>query len=71
MNRIMGPKGVLEDHERYKLLLSWGEYDDEVRSRQVQGAQPEAGTASKKMQNANNDYFYGDTSGGKAPKQAK
>ena len=21
MNRLMGPKGVLEDHERYKLLL--------------------------------------------------
>ena len=28
MNRLMGPKGVLEDHERYKYLLQNGEYDN-------------------------------------------
>ena len=68
MNRLMGPKGVLEDHERYKLLITWGEYDDEVKQKQQQETQLEAGNASKKMQNANNDYFYGDTRGGKAAK---
>lgn len=31
MNWLMGPKGVLEDHERYKLLISRGEYDDEIK----------------------------------------
>lgn len=33
MNRLMGPKGVLEDHERYKLLISRGEYDDEIKQK--------------------------------------
>lgn len=33
MNWLMGPKGVLEDHERYKLLITWGEYDDEVKQK--------------------------------------
>jgi len=33
MNRLMGPKGVLEDHERYKLLISRGEYDDEIKAK--------------------------------------
>ena len=31
MNRLMGPKGVLDEHERYKLLITKGEYDDEVK----------------------------------------
>ena len=31
MNRLMGPKGVLDEHEWYKLLITKGEYDDEVK----------------------------------------
>jgi hypothetical protein len=29
MNRIMGPKGVLEDHERYKFLLQRGDEEED------------------------------------------
>ena len=28
MNRLMGPKGVFEEHERYKYLITNGEYDN-------------------------------------------
>jgi len=31
MNWLMGPKGVLDEHEWYKLLITKGEYDDEVK----------------------------------------
>lgn len=71
MNRLMGPQGVLEDHERYKLLLTKGEYDDEVAQKQAAegGAPPqaiEAGPASKNqgMVGNNNAYFYNDAKGG-------
>lgn len=62
MNRLMGPKGVLEDHERYKLLLQRG---DEEEQPEGQPQQVEAGAASKNMLGSNNDYFYNDTRGGK------
>lgn len=62
MNRLMGPKGVLEDHERYKFLLQRGD-EEEVQQKPLE---LEAGNASKKMHNANNDYFYNDTRGGGA-----
>ena len=65
MNRIMGPKGVLEDHERYKFLLQRGEEEEAPNQKPEE---LEAGNASKKMLGANNDYFYsGDNKGGKGP----
>lgn len=67
MNRLMGPKGVLEDHERYKLLLTKGEYDDEVKAQEGEQQAIEAGNANKNMLGANNDYFYNDARGGAQP----
>ena len=49
MNWLMGPKGVLDEHEWYKLLITWGEYDDEVKHKQQHETQLEAGSSSKKM----------------------
>lgn len=55
MNRLMGPKGVLEDHERYKYFLQRGEEEEQPNQKPLE---LEAGNASKKMLGANNDYFY-------------
>jgi hypothetical protein len=63
MNRLMGPQGVLEDHERYKYLLARGEEEEPQPDHKVR--EVEAGNASKKMLGANNDYFYSDARGGK------
>ena len=65
MNRLMGPKGVLDEHERYKFLIENGEYDNQNQNQEGQAQAIEAGpagTGSKMLQN-NNEYFYNDRGG--------
>ena len=61
MNRLMGPKGVLEEHERYKYLLSRGEEEDPEAAGNAKVPAIEAGAASKNMLGSNNEYFYNDS----------
>ena len=61
MNRLMGPKGVFEEHERYKYLIEKGEYDNQNQQDQPKAIESgEAGDVSQRMLGQNNEYFYND-----------